>query len=92
MLGDETPQPRVILLGSGLQGMMAAVAAAAGCTIEFGGPGPGRWPSKQPRHSNAPRHERLLPLQLTAGAVDHIYTEKPLTKRQKRRLRGKGSA
>lgn len=90
---SENTKQRAVLVGPGLNGvglmhLMAAAAAAAGCTIEFGGPGPA--PLNENRRHPHP-HERLLPLQLR-GTVEHTYTPKPLTKRQKRRLRGKEKA
>jgi hypothetical protein len=75
--------------GVGLMHLMRAAALAAGCSIEFGGPGPQNLTDRGPRGRSG---RTLIPLQLRAGAVDHIYTPKPLTKRQKRRLRGKGRA
>lgn len=87
-------KPTAVLVGPGLRGvglmhLMAAAAAAAGCNIEFGGPGPMTGRDMEPRgRRQPPRHDLLLPLQLR-GKVEHTYTPKPLTKRQKRRLRGK---
>lgn len=72
--------------GVGLMHLMRAAALAAGCTIEFGGPGP---VDSDRRPTGKSAHAPLLPSQLRAGAVEHTYTPKPLTKRQKRRLRGK---
>lgn len=98
---DNEKKPRAIIYGGGLGGgmarMMALVAASAGCSIEFGGPGPapmnphpsGRWSGRNINPTQMPRSRTLLPMQLPLGAVEHTTSPKPLTKRQKRRAKGK---
>lgn len=85
---EDNKQLGVYVAGS-ISQLMRAAAAAAGCTIDIfepGAPGPQRLIDQGPRGRSG---RMLVPLQLRAGAVEHIYTPKPLTKRQKRRLRGK---
>lgn len=70
-----------------MQQMMYAAAAAAGCSIEFGGPGPtDLMMSDRMFRGLRTEYRRRL------SGVEHTYSPKPLTKRQKRRLRGKQKA
>lgn len=92
-------KPRIMIVGPGLSGagiveLMRAVAITAGYNIEFGGPGPAPvQPHSLSRHPadmlmSDRMYNGLLPLYLK-GPVEHTYSQKSLTKRQKRRLRGK---
>lgn len=84
-------KPVAVIVGGGRHAdigrLMVLAALSAGCTIEMGPPPEPVEHDPRYRLAPLPPHPRLLPLQLT-GTVEHTYSAKPLTKRQKRRLRG----
>jgi hypothetical protein len=84
MTDNSNKQLGVYVAGS-ISQMMRAAAAAAGCTIDIFEPGA---PGPNDLLMPARTRQYLMPV-LRLGEVEHTYTPKPLTKRQKRRLRGK---